>query len=41
MADNSNAIVFEQMLYTFYNNSADLDLSERQNRIIAARDRVC
>ena len=37
MADNSNAIVFEQMLNTFYNNSANLDLSERQNRIIAAK----
>lgn len=37
MADNSNAIVFEQMLNTFYNNSVNLGLSERQNRIIAAK----
>ena len=37
MTDNSNAIVFEQMLNTFYNNSANLGLSERQNRIIAAK----
>ena len=37
MANNSNAIVFEQMLNTFYNNSANLDLNEQQSRIIAAK----
>lgn len=37
MADDSNAIVFEQMLTTFYSNSANLDLSERQSRLIAAK----
>lgn len=37
MADSTNAIVFEQMLASFYSNAANLDLSERQTRLIAAK----
>ena len=37
MADNANAIVFEQMLASFYSNAVNLDLSERQTRLIATK----
>lgn len=37
MADRTSAVVFEQMLITFYSDAANLNLSERQSRLIAAK----
>lgn len=37
MAENTNAMVFEQMLTSFYSNAANLNLNERQSRLIAAK----